>query len=88
MVPLAIYGCDALLDLQYTGALRLSVLSFKRLTMAISDQRLEEVRAWLSGESKQDPSVRPEELAAIANELKQLRLRIMSKSRTAAGSSH
>jgi hypothetical protein len=55
--------------------------------MAISDQRLEEIRAWLGGESRQDPSVRPEELAAMANELKQLRLRTMSASRTAAGSS-
>jgi hypothetical protein len=53
--------------------------------MAISDQRLEEIRAWLSRESQQDPSVQPEELAAMANELKQLRLRTLSKSRSAAG---
>jgi hypothetical protein len=53
--------------------------------MAISDQRLEEIRAWLGGESKQDPDVRPEELAAMANELRQLRLRTLSGSRTAAG---
>jgi hypothetical protein len=51
--------------------------------MKLSDERLEEVRAWLSGERKQDPSVRPEELAAMANELKQLRLRISSASRSA-----
>jgi len=55
--------------------------------MAISDQRLEEIRAWLNGESKQDACVRPEEVAAMANELKQLRLRTLSKSRSAAGSS-
>jgi hypothetical protein len=52
--------------------------------MKPSDQRLEEIRAWLCGESKQDPSVRPEEMAAIANELKQLRLRISAGSRSAA----
>ncbi len=52
--------------------------------MKPSDQRLEEIRTWLCGESKQDPSVRPEEMAAIANELKQLRLRISSGSRSAA----
>ena len=52
-----------------------------------SDQRLEEIRAWLCGESEKDPSVRPEEMAAIANELKQLRLRISSKSRSASTSS-
>jgi len=55
--------------------------------MAISDQRLEEIRAWACGESKQDPCVRPVELAAMANELKQLRLRTLSKSREAAGAS-
>ncbi len=52
--------------------------------MAVSDQRLEEIRAWLGGESKQDPTVKPEEVAAIANELKQLRLRVSSRSRSAA----
>jgi len=52
--------------------------------MKLSDQRLEEIRAWLCGESKQDPSARHDEMAAIANELKQLRLRISSKSRSAA----
>jgi hypothetical protein len=53
--------------------------------MALSDQRLEEIRAWLSRESQQDPSVRPEELADMAKELKQLRLRTLSKSRSASG---
>jgi hypothetical protein len=52
--------------------------------MKPSDQRLEEIRAWLCGESKSDPSVKPQELAAIASELKQLRLRTSSKSRTAS----
>jgi hypothetical protein len=55
--------------------------------MKPSDQRLEEIRAWLCGESKQDPAVRPEEMAAIVNELKQLRLRTSSGSRSAAASS-
>jgi hypothetical protein len=55
--------------------------------MKPSDQRLEEIRAWLNGETRQDPSIKPEELAAMANELKQLRLRTASSSRVAAGSS-
>jgi hypothetical protein len=54
--------------------------------MKLSDQRLEEIRAWLCGENKQDPSIQPEELAALANELKQLRLRISSASRSATAS--
>jgi len=52
--------------------------------MKLSDRRLEEVRAWLCGETQSDPAVRPEELAAIANELKQLRIRTSSASRSAA----
>jgi hypothetical protein len=58
--------------------------------MNVSDQRLEEIRAWLCRESAENPSARQEEMAAIANELKQLRLRISSKSRsaTAAPSRH
>jgi hypothetical protein len=55
--------------------------------MKPSDQRLEQIRAWLSGESTQDPAVRPEEMAAIVNELKQLRLRTSSGSRSAAAPS-
>jgi hypothetical protein len=55
--------------------------------MKPSDQRLEEIRAWLCGESKQDPAVRQEEMAAMANELKQLRLRVSSRSRSAAATS-
>jgi hypothetical protein len=55
--------------------------------MKLSDQRLEEIRAWLSGESKRDPATRPEEIAAIVNELKQLRLRTSSGSRSAAAPS-
>jgi hypothetical protein len=51
--------------------------------MAVTDQRLEAIRAWLGGESTQDPDVKPEELAAIAKELKQLRLRVLSRSRSA-----
>jgi hypothetical protein len=50
--------------------------------MNLSDQRLEEIRAWLCGESKHDPSVSPQEMAAMATELKQLRLRTSSSSRT------
>jgi hypothetical protein len=50
----------------------------------LSDQRLEEIRAWLCGESKQDPSMRQEEMAAIAGELKQLRMRTSSASRSAS----
>lgn len=52
--------------------------------MAITDQRLEEIRAWACGESRQDAAMKPDELAAIANELKQLRLRTQSRSRAAA----
>jgi hypothetical protein len=51
--------------------------------MNLSDQRLEEIRAWLCGEADQDPSVKDEELAAIANELKQLRMRTSAASRSA-----
>jgi hypothetical protein len=51
--------------------------------MKLSDERLEEIRAWLSGESKIDASVKPEELAAMANELRQLRLRTSTLSRSA-----
>jgi hypothetical protein len=50
--------------------------------MKLSDQRLEEIRAWLCGESKHDPSVSPQEMAAMATELKQLRLRTSSSSRS------
>ncbi len=55
--------------------------------MAITDQRLEEIRAWACGESKNDAGMQPGELAAIANELKQLRLRTLSRSRAAAAPS-
>jgi hypothetical protein len=55
--------------------------------MKLSDERLEEIRAWLCGESKHDPAARQEEMGAIANELKQLRLRTSSGSRSAAASS-
>ncbi len=55
--------------------------------MATTDQRLEEIRAWACGESKQDAAMRPDELADIVNELKQLRLRILSRSRAAAARS-
>jgi len=50
--------------------------------MKLSDERLEEIRAWLCGESLKDASVQPAELAAMAGELQQLRLRISSKSRS------
>jgi hypothetical protein len=52
--------------------------------MNLSDQRLEEIRAWLSRETQADPSVTPEEYAAMANELQELRLRTSSKSRSAS----
>lgn len=52
--------------------------------MIISDKRLEEIRAWLAGDSQTDASPSPQELAAIAGELKQVRLRISSKSRGSA----
>jgi hypothetical protein len=51
--------------------------------MKLSDERLEEIRAWLSGESKTDPAAKPEEMAAMANELRQLRLRTSTLSRSA-----
>jgi hypothetical protein len=51
--------------------------------MKLSDERLEEIRAWLCGESQIDASVKPEELAAMANELRQLRLRTSTLSRSA-----
>jgi len=51
--------------------------------MKLSDERLEEIRAWLCGESAINPSVKPEEMAAMANELRQLRLRISTSSRSA-----
>jgi hypothetical protein len=50
--------------------------------MKLSDQRLEEIRAWLCGESKHDASISPQEMAAMAVELKQLRLRTSSSSRS------
>ena len=52
--------------------------------MKLSDQRLLEIRDWLCGESRQDPKVAQQELAAMAHELRQLRLRISSRSRSAA----
>jgi len=55
--------------------------------MKLSDERLEEIRAWLSRESTIDPKVRPEELAAMANELRQLRLRTSTLSRSALAAS-
>jgi hypothetical protein len=51
--------------------------------MNLSDERLEEIRAWLCAESKIDPSVKPEEMAAMASELRQLRLRTSTRSRSA-----
>jgi uncharacterized protein YfkK (UPF0435 family) len=51
--------------------------------MKLSDERLEEIRAWLCGESKLDARVKPEEMAAMANELRQLRLRTSTRSRSA-----
>jgi hypothetical protein len=54
-----------------------------RTTMKLSDERLEQIRAWLCGESPIDPSVKPEEMAAMANELRQLRLRTSTLSRSA-----
>jgi hypothetical protein len=55
--------------------------------MNLSDERLEEIRAWLCGESKVNASVRPEEMAAMASELRQLRLRTSTRSRSALASS-
>lgn len=54
--------------------------------MKLTDERLDEIRQWLSGESKKDAAVQPAELAAMAQELQQLRLRISSKARSAMGS--
>jgi hypothetical protein len=57
----------------------------------LSDERLEEIRAWLQGETRHDPGIQREEWAAMVNELKQLRLRTASSSRVAAatqGSRH
>jgi hypothetical protein len=51
--------------------------------MRLSDERLETIRAWLCGETRQDPAVQPEEYAAMARELRQLRLRTSTQSRTA-----
>jgi hypothetical protein len=58
-------------------------LNNQGLSMNLSDDRLEEIRAWLCGESQTDPSVKPEEMAAMATELRQLRLRISTRSRAA-----
>ncbi len=55
--------------------------------MKPSDQRLEEIRAWLHGETHVDPSIKREEWAAMVSELKQLRMRTASSSRVAAASS-
>jgi hypothetical protein len=55
--------------------------------MKLSDERLEEIRAWLCGESTIDPRAMPEEMAAMANELRQLRLRTSALSRSALASS-
>jgi len=55
--------------------------------MKLSDERLEEIRAWLCGETQTDPSVMPQEMAAMANELRQLRLRTSTLSRSALASS-
>jgi len=54
--------------------------------MRLSDERVEEIRATLSGESQQHPAPQPAELAALATELQQLRLRVSSKSRSANAS--
>jgi hypothetical protein len=54
--------------------------------MKPSDQRLEEIRAWLHGETQHDPAIKREEWAAMVSELKQLRLRTASSSRVAAAS--
>jgi hypothetical protein len=51
--------------------------------MKLSDERLEEIRAWLCGESTIDATVKPDELVAMANELRQLRLRTSTLSRSA-----
>jgi hypothetical protein len=54
--------------------------------MKLSDERLEQIRAWLSGESDTDAQVLPEEMASLVNELKQLRLRTSTRSRSALAS--
>lgn len=51
--------------------------------MRLSDERLEEIRAWLGGDSQHDPALKDEELSAMADELRQLRLRISTTSRSA-----
>lgn len=57
--------------------------------MRLSDERLEQIRAWLNGRHYLGPSPQPPELAAMADELHQLRLRTSSRSRSAAaGASH
>jgi hypothetical protein len=50
--------------------------------MKVSDQRLEEIRATLAGETPRGAPPEPAELTAIVNELKQLRLRTSSASRS------
>ena len=54
--------------------------------MKLTDARLEVIRAWLCGEIKTDAAVKPHELAAMANELRQLRLRTSTQSRSARAS--
>ena len=54
--------------------------------MKLSDERLEQIRAWLCGESDTDARVLPEEMAVMANELRQLRLRTSTRSRSALAS--
>jgi hypothetical protein len=51
--------------------------------MRLSDERLQEIRAWLGGDSKHDPLIEHEELFAMADELRQLRLRTSTTSRSA-----
>ena len=53
--------------------------------MNLSDDRLTEIKAWLCGESPTDPLIQNSELASMARELQQLRLRTSSKSRTSGG---
>jgi hypothetical protein len=53
------------------------------MTMRLSDERLEEIRTWLGGGGGQDPAIKQEELSAMANELRQLRLRTSTTSRSA-----
>ena len=49
--------------------------------MKLSDQRLEQIRSWLSGDGAKDPKIAREEYASIVHELTQLRLRVSSGSR-------